>query len=133
MSAIRFPFHFGFDGEVVTTNDPAVEVSDRLNNLLGTMLGERVMRPTYGASMHDYLFEPTDDLTMQSIDARVTDAISLWEPDLVVDSVDVSADDLFEPTRIDIEIQYRFTSQDEVDDTIHVAQISVGGSVTEIT
>ena len=35
--------------------------------LLGTKRGERLFRPTYGASLQNYLFEPCDELTAKSI------------------------------------------------------------------
>jgi phage baseplate assembly protein W len=35
--------------------------------LLGTKRGERLFRPTYGASLQNYLFEPCDEFTAKSI------------------------------------------------------------------
>lgn len=46
-------------------------------SILGTKVGERVFRPTYGMSLKTYLFEPCDEITARSILYEVTNIMDL--------------------------------------------------------
>lgn len=46
-------------------------------SMLGTKRGERLFRPTYGASLNNYLFEPCDELTARSILYEITSTMDL--------------------------------------------------------
>ncbi len=55
--------------------DTALIKRDILNHF-NTRKGSRVMRPTYGSSLWDYLFEPLDDLTRDAIIDDVNNVIN---------------------------------------------------------
>ena len=46
-------------------------------SILGTKKGERVFRPTWGANLKSYLFEPCDELTARSIFYDIRNTVSL--------------------------------------------------------
>jgi len=48
--------------------------------ILMTRKGERVMRPEFGCSIHDYAFDTMDYETMSRIEEVVEEALVLWEP-----------------------------------------------------
>jgi phage baseplate assembly protein W len=46
-------------------------------SILGTKRGERVFRPTFGANLNNYLFEPCDELTARSILYEISTTMDL--------------------------------------------------------
>jgi phage baseplate assembly protein W len=62
MTAISIPFRIAENGRVASTTDLEEAIKQRIIDVLVTTKGERVMRPIYGASSSDLLFEPMDDL-----------------------------------------------------------------------
>jgi len=79
--------------------------------VLLTNPGERMMRPTFGAGLNDFLFEPINPTTMSTIEQRVEDALIDWEPRIDVISVSVTPDASSKATlRIDIVYRVRATN-----------------------
>ena len=62
----------------VLTNEQAVMES--VYNILLTQPGERVMNPTFGCDLNQYLFSMIDDVTARNIVRDVYDAIITFEP-----------------------------------------------------
>src|SRR5579864_8125865 len=60
--------------------------------ILLTNPGERVMRPTFGAGLNDFLFESINSTTIATIAQRVEDSLIDWEPRIDVISVAVNPD-----------------------------------------
>lgn len=48
--------------------------------IIMTRKGERVMRPEFGCSIHDYAFDNMDYETLSRIEETVKEALVLWEP-----------------------------------------------------
>ena len=55
--------------------------------ILGTNLGERVMRPDFGAGLRSFVFEPLNTTTLARIETRVREALIDWEPRIDVEEV----------------------------------------------
>jgi len=89
--AISLPFSFDVNGAVSTTTDEKKMVQDRVVITLMTLLGERVMRPTYGTNARALVFE-----NMASVPTVVEQYVQLgfseWLPYLNLLSVDTSLD-----------------------------------------
>ena len=52
-----------------------------LRNLLLTRVGERVMQPDFGTTLHNVLFEPMDDEQFEEkLTGSITDKVELWLP-----------------------------------------------------
>jgi phage baseplate assembly protein W len=60
--------------------------------ILGTDLGERVMRPDFGAGLNDFVFEGVNATTMHLLQTRVQEALVQWEPRIDVVDVSVTGD-----------------------------------------
>lgn len=56
--------------------------------ILETGLGERVMRPDFGAGLQELVFEPLSTTTITLVQHRVEQALVIWEPR--IDQVEVS-------------------------------------------
>ena len=67
------------------------DISQSILIILLTSPGERVMRPDFGAGLNDFVFEPANVATMSKIQARVTSALTAWEPRIIVVDVTVTA------------------------------------------
>lgn len=55
-------------------------IADAVRIILGTPLGERVMRPTFGCKIHDLVFHPIDANTCSMITMYAQDALIKQEP-----------------------------------------------------
>jgi len=60
-----------------------------LLQLLLTNPGDRVMLPTYGTPLRALLFQPNTSVLTETIKQAISNAISQWEPRIVVKSIDV--------------------------------------------
>lgn len=99
-----FPVQLDPSGEIaIATHEEDIRQAIRL--ILGTIPGERVMRPDFGAGLHALAFEPLSARTIALVRHRVEEALTSWEPRIDRVTVDVAA----EPTRgrLLIDIRYR--------------------------
>jgi hypothetical protein len=86
MRGATFPLQNGQDGLIETSDDDRVLMRSALRQyLLGTR-GARVMRPTWGASTDDLLFDPNDDVSAQVFRTRAYEAQKFLP--LVIDDVE---------------------------------------------
>lgn len=67
-------------------------ISESIRLILMTEPGERIMRPSFGAGLRRFFFEPNVPATHRLIEERVTDSLARWEPRIEVDRVAVAAD-----------------------------------------
>ena len=62
------------------------------------------MRPTFGSDLHRLVFEPNNTVTANLAHHYVEKALTLWEPRIQVEKVEVKNE--IESGRLLIEIQY---------------------------
>ena len=93
----------GTGGIAMSRGEKDIEYS--ILAILGTAKGERVMRPDFGSSIHDFIFAPNNATTHGLLGYHVRDALAFWEPRIEVTDVDVAADEL-NPSRVLINIGY---------------------------
>lgn len=81
------------------------DIRQAIHIILGTVQGERVMRPDFGAGLQALVFEPINTTTMALARHRVEEALITWEPRIDHITVQVTA----EPPRgrLMIDIGYR--------------------------
>ena len=60
---------------------------DSIFTILSTVPGERVMRPSFGSYLRQYLFDPITRATGYRAKAEVLRAINAWEPRVSVQDV----------------------------------------------
>lgn len=77
---IQVPFSFGIGGGVTTTTNPDTQVRQQVEALLRTNPGERAMRPTYGVSLIDYVFENISDAELAEMQTRISNGFNTWIP-----------------------------------------------------
>src|ERR1051325_2577033 len=72
--------------------------------ILDTEPGERIMRPSFGCGLRRYLMKPNTTATHALIESDVQLALSLFEPRIVLQSVQVDPGD--DPSLVLIRISY---------------------------
>ena len=84
------------------------DIEKSLNILLSTSMGERVMQLQYGCDLNDYLFEPLSSSVIGYIKDRVKNSILIYESRILVENIDVTADDSFDllEGRFTISVEY---------------------------
>jgi phage baseplate assembly protein W len=88
-----FPPTFNRDSGSVELVSNVEDINQSLNILLSTSLGERVLQPKYGCNLADYLFESLSSTMIGYIKDRVKNAILFYEPRIIADRIEVTADD----------------------------------------
>jgi len=68
-------------------------IRNDLLQLLLTAPGERVMRPTFGAGIRNFLFEQMDDAGISSLDSNIRNAISQFEKRVTVTDIKMNRDE----------------------------------------
>jgi uncharacterized protein len=68
------------------------ELDQSIQVILGTRIGERVMRPDFGCRIHDLVFSPINAETLSLAKRYVEEALGWWEPRIEVQEIEVASD-----------------------------------------
>lgn len=125
--AISLPFSFDSSGALSYTTDEKKIWQDRVVLVVMTRLTERVMRPTYGSTAGNSVFE-SENSAQASIEQAVASAFSQWLKPLTLTAVAVTSD----PTDgyLLVTVQYKYEKdQNEQSVQIKTAILSRSGDV----
>src|SRR2546423_1076463 len=116
-SGIAFPMRVDRQGALALVT-PDDDIREAIAVILGTMPGERPMRPEFGCAIHDHVFAGIDGHTLGRIEHDVRVALDRWEPRAQVLEIDF---DLSERDfgRILIDITYRIRQTNDVRNLVH--------------
>lgn len=83
---VGFPFRLNDRNHIsLVGDDTAIRQSIFL--IIHTIPGERVMRPTFGCEIHSLIFAPANDESIILAERYVREALTRWEPRIVLESV----------------------------------------------
>lgn len=99
-----FPVQVAARGGIATL-DGIANIEKAMRIVLMTHLGERPMRPDFGSTLRDFLFEAMTPETAAAIAGEVRRALDSCEPRVKVDAVRVEVADA-SIARYDIDISY---------------------------
>lgn len=68
-------------------------IRDSIEMILMTGRGERVMRPTYGADVGFYVFEPSDELLAITLKTAILESLTQYEDRIRLGKVDIFLDE----------------------------------------
>jgi phage baseplate assembly protein W len=102
---IAFPMRIDHTGSIAMVSG-AEDVDRSIVMVLSTAKGERLMRPQFGCTIWDQLFDPINANTLGRMAQGVRDSLSQWEPRVDVEEVVVDADPHTDG-RVLIDITYR--------------------------
>jgi phage baseplate assembly protein W len=88
------------------------EIEQSIRLVISTAPGERPMRPVFGCSIHDHVFDPADGRTAGRIAFEVRESLRRWEPRIDVADVRVER----HPTQPDaLLLDIRYVTSDSND------------------
>ncbi len=106
-SGIHFPIGVDRLYGRIEGSDHEQHIAESVRIILFTSKGERVMRPEFGCSIRDYMFETPNYTTLSRIEEEARNALIRWEPRITdVETKASIADD----GRLNLEISYRVRS-----------------------
>ena len=79
------------------------DVHSSIEIILKTITNERVMLPTFGCNLQDYVFEPMNVPTIAMIEKIVKEALVFHEPRIIVENLFSEPDELNGLLKIQIE------------------------------
>jgi phage baseplate assembly protein W len=88
-TALAFPFTIDDYGNVVYTTNQYEIWAGKVKSVVGTVLGERVMRPTYGTDMTRVLFN-TRDAAEETIRKEVSRVFAAYLPALTLGEIEIT-------------------------------------------
>ena len=65
-------------------------IKNSLTALFSTYPGQRLLLPSYGVSIQRYIFSPVSDGNARLIGEQLNNAISLWEPRVAINRINIS-------------------------------------------
>jgi len=118
---IDYPISFDGRGRTTATDDDG-HIRDMIEQVLFTMPGERVNRPSFGSGLLQLVFAPNSDALAAATQLSVQASLQQWLGDLIeVNAIEVDSSD----SSLLVEVQYtvRRTQQQQV------ATFTRGGTV----
>lgn len=88
---LAFPLQTNGRGELALVTGPT-DIEQSIRIILGTVPGERVMRPNFGCRAWELVFAPNNATTQALLKHYVQQALAFWEPRVDLNSVDVQTD-----------------------------------------
>lgn len=85
------------------------DIQESMRIILGTARGERVMRPDFGCGINEFVFESINAATLRGIKSSVWEALTLWEPRIVLTDVIISTEEI-DLGKLTISIDYKVIS-----------------------
>ncbi len=83
-----FPLKIDTQGGIALTTEKD-EIEQAILIILGTPIGSRVMRPTFGSRLEELVFDPNNGQTAAQARRFVEEALGMWEPRIRVTEVNV--------------------------------------------
>jgi phage baseplate assembly protein W len=74
-------------GGAVRLQSGGPEIDAAITMIIATAPGERVMRPDFGCTIWEFLFDPIDAGTIGRMEQAVREAVARWEPRVDLESV----------------------------------------------
>jgi uncharacterized protein len=85
------------------------DIQEAIWIILGTAMGERVMRPDFGCGIHDLVFAPINTATLTLVENSVREALTVYEPRIELLQVKATAERA-EEGKLLVSIDYRVRS-----------------------
>lgn len=121
------PFQVTPQGRIAVTSDPDLIARQRVNSIIGTGLGGRVMIPDYGVGLPHHLFDPGVEQSMDQIATDINNQLQIWEPSINVLSI---TPDQNQAAQGVVNINVDFTQSNDPSFTpVLTATVLVGGKV----
>ncbi len=112
-AGIEFPLSLDTEGDFrLAEYEESVRQSILI--ILSTAKGERVMRPEFGCSIYDLVFEPNSPATAEKVSQAVQEALLIFEPRIDVLDVRVQSPSNQEREKMLVTIDYQVRATNNV-------------------
>lgn len=91
-SGWSFPPAFDKDAASVVMSSGIADIEESLQIIFTTILGERIMRPDFGCSLEDQVFEVMNSSRISWLETLISNAIIYHEPRIDADQITVEPD-----------------------------------------
>jgi phage baseplate assembly protein W len=120
----RFPIKVNARGGIDWSEGPQ-RISDAIWIIVKTALGERVMRPTFGAGVNDFVFQSNSAAIRTELVAALKSALVRWEPRIDLGQVQAQpvAD---QPSQVLVSIEYRVRTTNELFNVVYPFYLQEG-------
>jgi phage baseplate assembly protein W len=116
-SGLAFPLRVDQRGGVALVHGED-DVAQAIAIILRTAPGERPMRPEFGCTIHDHIFDELDAATMGEMDRAVREAMLRWEPRIDVVGVDFDLTDIKEGVVL-VDLTYRLRATNSIRNLVY--------------
>lgn len=106
-----FPMRVDSTGSIAMVSGPE-DVDRSIVMILSTAKGERLMRPQFGCTIWDQVFDPINANTLGQMAQAVRESLSQWEPRVQVEEV-VASPDVDADGKVAIAITYRIKATND--------------------
>jgi phage baseplate assembly protein W len=122
----RFPITVNAKGGINWSDGPE-RISDAIWIIIKTSLGERVMRPTFGAGVNDFVFQSNSSIIRTQLVSSIKQALLKWEPRITL--TQVSANPVpDEPSQVLVSIEYTINATNELSNVVYPFYLTEGAS-----
>jgi phage baseplate assembly protein W len=119
----KFPIKVNAKGGLSYSEGPE-RIQDAIWIVLSTSLGERLMRPDFGAGVHEYVFQSNSDVMRTLLKSAVNEALLKWEPRIELTNVSVQEGD--QPSQVRVSIDYRIRTTNELFNLVYPLYVQEG-------
>jgi uncharacterized protein len=119
----KFPIKVNAKGGLSYSSGPE-RIQDAIWIILSTSLGERLMRPDFGAGAYDYVFQSNSDLVRTQMQAEVSEALLKWEPR--IELIGVNVQEGTQASQVLVSIDYRIRSTNELFNLVYPLYVQEG-------
>lgn len=102
---LAFPLQISQQGGLALVRG-ATDIEQAIRIIIGTIPGERVMRPEFGCRIHELIFAPNNAATRRLAAYYVEEALTQWEPRIELVSVEATQDPAKDGVLL-LEIKYK--------------------------
>lgn len=121
---ISLPFRFGTDGEVAHTTSPPQIIADEIKTAVLTAYGQRVMEPTVGAAVSDWVFGPQTSQTDLDYGDELMEEVNAQLSMGRVRSITTRYGRV-EPTAMSIDITFTISTADETNEPLLESSVDI--------
>lgn len=114
-------------GDLVMVSD-IEDITESLSILLSTSMGERIMVPSYGSNLQDYIFEPMGQSMLSFIENLIYEAILYHEPRIKLNKVSLDTSNYVEGKLL-ISIDFTVSSTNSRYNYVYPFYINEGSSL----
>jgi phage baseplate assembly protein W len=124
-TGFKFPIKVNPKGGLDWSSGPQ-RIQDAIWIILSTSPGERVMRPTFGAGVQDFVFAPNSAAYRTLLATAIKNALTKWEPRIDLVNLTVTDAPQQGPGYVLVTVEYRIRSTNALYNMVYPLYVQEG-------